>query len=243
MFARFIENLDQRFNNYYNYPVVVFYEKEQVNESEVAQLRKMTKSPTFFQPIQFTIPPFINTSTPLERCTEHNSSGIGYKHMCRFQAKTIYEHPIMVTKELEYVWRLDDDSFLTRNVTLDPFRLMKGRKIRYGHIFAHTDNKCWIVGLWKAAEDFWNRLGVSKKRELPEGFYYYNNFELSALSLWRSAEYKQYIEHIDRLGGIYYHRWGDATIKTLAISRLLNDDELLDFREFIGYSHNVHGIS
>jgi alpha 1,2-mannosyltransferase len=243
MFAAFVRVLDRFFNNYYQYPLIVFFEATQVNQTELAQLRNASNSPTFFQPLVFTLPPFINlTDAPLERCRSHSSQGIGYKHMCRFQAKTIYEQPIMQAEELEYVWRLDDDSFLRRNVTYDPFRFMKERGIRYGFIGSATDNACWTVGLWKAASDFFDRLGIKPKRDCRQGVYYYNNFELSALSLWRSPEYKAYIEYIDRLGGIYYYRWGDATIKTLAVSRLLNGSEVAAFRN-IGYRHNIQTMT
>ena len=33
-----------------------------------------------------------------------------------------------------------------------------------------------------------------------------------------SQEYQEFIEYIDHLGGIYYRRWGDAPIKTIAVS-------------------------
>jgi len=36
---------------------------------------------------------------------------IGYRHMCRFQAKSLYEQPTLAG--LQYVWRLDDDSYIT----------------------------------------------------------------------------------------------------------------------------------
>ena len=44
---------------------------------------------------------------------------------------------------------------------------------------------------------------------------YYNNFEVSATKLWYSVDYKEYINMIDRIGGIYYNRWGDAPINPL----------------------------
>lgn len=54
----------------------------------------------------------------------------------------------------------------------------------------------------------------------------FNNFEMSALKFWKSEQYQTYINHVDRAGGFYYHRWGDAPIKTAAVFLLLPESEI-----------------
>ena len=48
----------------------------------------------------------------------------------------------------------------------------------------------------------------------------YNNFELSRVDMWRSREYEELFHSLDRAGGIFLHRWGDAPIRTLALFAL-----------------------
>ena len=70
----------------------------------------------------------------------------------------------------------------------------------------------------------------------PVARIFYNNFEISALSLWHSREYREFIAYIDRLGGIYYVRWGDAPIKSLAVAMLLPPSKWHQFID-ISYQH------
>ena len=72
------------------------------------------------QVVHFDIPPFVKKSAvPKTSCFK----SIGYRHMCRFQAKTVYEQPILA--RLQYVWRLDDDSYITKRIHYDVFRRMR----------------------------------------------------------------------------------------------------------------------
>jgi Glycolipid 2-alpha-mannosyltransferase len=72
--------------------------------------------------------------------------------------------------------------------------------------------------------------------EWSEPKIYYNNFEISSLSLWTSAEYKLFIDFIDDTGGIFYERWGDAPIKGIAVSILIDRNETFHFHD-LAYRH------
>ena len=74
------------------------------------------------------MPSFINRSAiPEKRC----GKGTGYRHMCRSQAKGVYEDAIM--ESVEYAWRLDDDSLLLRPINYDVFEFMRRRRHVYGY--------------------------------------------------------------------------------------------------------------
>ena len=149
--------------------------------------------------------------------------------MCRFQAKTVYEQPILA--RLQYVWRLDDDSYITSPVGYDVFRLMRDRRIQYGYVTVVSDYGPCIVGLWPAVTDYMRQRAIRPKFRWPRARIFWNNFELSDLDVWRSPEYRDYIDYIDRQGGIYYHRWGDATIKTIAVTLLISRDRTYHFKD------------
>lgn len=170
-------------------------------------------------------------------CYGLSGFGFGYHHMCRFHAKTIYEQAIMRSEMLEYIWRLDDDLRIMGPVDVDPFVTMRDRKLKYGYIRKNADSTRCVKGLWPAAERYLERAGFEELISMEYLLKFDNNFEISATSLWRSKEYTDYINYMDRLGGIYYSRWGDEPVKSFAVSRLVN---ITESHQFSGIEY-VHG--
>ena len=229
-----LRSVDKYFNDKYKYPIIIFHEEDLVKH--IGEIRKYTSSDVYFQQVVFVLPDFLKTVPDKISCPNRQ---IGYRHMCRFHAKGVYQQPII--RGLEYYWRLDDDSLLLRNVSYDVFVFMRDRNLGYGYREKRLDALSCIVGLWKASRQF------IKQTHLQTQFFYhwkeseifYNNFEISGLNMWLSQSYADYIEYIDRLGGIFYHRWGDAPIKSIAVSLFLPMDRVHHFAD-IGYSHNRH---
>jgi len=237
---RSLSTLDEQFNNAFRYPVVIFYnESDQlVNEDAI---RSLTKSSVFFQKVVFEVPPFMNErSVP-----EHGCLGrfpVEYRHMCRFQALSVYEQPIMsAAVGAQFAWRLDDDSYIMHPIKFDIFGYMRDSGYRYAYLHENIDNYECVCGLWEAAGQYvtYEALKPAFFYEWPKKRIFYNNFEISDLSLWRSTEYRKFIAFTDRMGGIYYRRWGDAPIKTIAVSLFVNRNQTFRFQS-IGYRH--HGL-
>jgi hypothetical protein len=138
--------------------------------------------------------------------------------MCRFHAREVYHQPILCG--LEYAWRLDDDSALQGNVEYDVFSFMKENELIYGYRSIRNDYESCVVGLWPATKEYIKNNSIVAEffATWPFSAVYYNNFEVSAMSLWRSPAYQGYMDYLDSLGGIYYHSWGDAPMKTLGVS-------------------------
>jgi len=141
------------------------------------------------------------------------------------------------------VWsRLDDDSFLYRPITYDPFVFVRDRRLLYGYIQIRDEAPALIRGLWDAADEYVRGSGG----DAPE-FYttwkrtkiYYTNFEISAMSVWTSQKYACLADHIDRRGGIYYRRWGDAPIKTIGVTLFIPRNQTHHFAD-IAYKHNIY---
>jgi len=185
------------------------------------------------QVVHFEIPPFVKKSMVTAHCP-CCWKPVGYRHMCRFHAKTVYEQPILA--RLQYVWRLDDDSYITKPIRYDVFRLMRDRHIQYGYAKIAGDYPACIIHLWPAVIDYINRHHLRVKFWVSRGQTFWNNFELSDLDVWRSPEYRDYIDYIDKLGGIYYYRWGDSSIKTIAARLFIWKKHIHHFAN-IGYKH------
>ena len=236
---RILQKIDVHFNARFNYPIVIFTDDEALlNTSVKKQLKSACKhSALFFQRIFLPLPSHLKAEDiPVALpCGLKKNRTVGYRHMCRFHAFGVYDEPIL--NGLEYAWRLDDDSVISRRIDYDVFLHMKDNGYTYGYAFVVSDHPKCIVGLWEITCKFAREYGIDIK--LPQynsQLVYYNNFEISKLSFWRSCDYQYYADYIDRLGGIYYYRWGDAAIKTLGLHIFVPRRNIYAFDD-IGYVH------
>jgi mannosyltransferase len=68
--------------------------------------------------------------------------------------------------------------------------------------------------------------------------HFWSNFEIARLDWFRSKEYNDFFELMDRSGGFWMERWGDAPIHSLAAGVLLGPQDIHYFRD-IGYRHTT----
>lgn len=68
--------------------------------------------------------------------------------------------------------------------------------------------------------------------------HFWSNFEIARLDWLRSKEYNDFFEMMDRSGGFWMERWGDAPIHSLAAGALLGVKDIHYFRD-IGYRHTT----
>ncbi len=226
-----LESVDKYYNNKYKYPIIIFHEEELI--PALPAIRRYTHSQVFFQKVEFGVPNFLTQPVVYDiPCT----SKIGYRHMCRFHAKQVHKMPIL--QGLDWYWRLDDDSKLLTPVNYDVFLYMHNHNWLYGYAWIHWDaNEC-TTGLWEATKKYIkeNHISPTFFHEWPRPRLFYNNFEIAKFSIWTDPGYSKYIDYLDKLGGIYYHRWGDAPIKGLGLSLFVPMNQTHQFRD-IGYEH------
>ena len=134
----------------------------------------------YFQEVDFHLPPFLTDPIPTALpCAYHD---IGYRHMCRFQAKLVYQQPIML-KELQHAWQLDHDSRIKSPIIRDPFILMKNRRILYGyHKALHASSGCQIH-LRENITAFLKENRIPEQKNDGKKPVYDNNFEMSDLKV------------------------------------------------------------
>lgn len=78
---------------------------------------------------------------------------------------------------------------------------------------------------------------------------YYNNFFITSTAFWKRSDVQNIINGIDKHGGIFYYRYGDAPIHTL-ITSLLEPDKVsraifkyskrLQREAFVDHENNIH---
>ncbi|KAI0148406.1 nucleotide-diphospho-sugar transferase [Xylariaceae sp. FL1272] len=68
--------------------------------------------------------------------------------------------------------------------------------------------------------------------------HFWSNFEIARLDWFRSKPYEEFFQMMDRSGGFWMERWGDAPIHSLAAGVLLGVKDIHYFRDF-GYRHTT----
>ncbi|KAH6670327.1 glycolipid 2-alpha-mannosyltransferase [Plectosphaerella plurivora] len=68
--------------------------------------------------------------------------------------------------------------------------------------------------------------------------HFWSNFEIARLDWFRSKEYEEFFQMMDKSGGFWMERWGDAPIHSLAAGVLLGPSDIHYFRD-IGYRHTT----
>ena len=235
---RSLRRLDQNFNDQFGYPVTIFHEGLSIVTK--SDLQRATRSQLTFAQVDFSLPNFINRTDVPEKILGRFS--VGYRHMCRFFSGTIFNHPALAA--YEWYWRLDTDSFLRGRIRYDVFKFMEAKDLWYGYIVMLKEDPEVVKGLWSATNEYIRGENIQVKGmgritdHIGEWnqLYYYNNFEISKLSFGRSPEYQKFFFYLDQLRGIYMHRWGDAPIRTFAVSMFVPDDKIHQFSD-ISYSH------
>jgi hypothetical protein len=161
----------------------------------------------------------------------HPGFTLGYRHMCRFFSGEIYKHDVF--KNYDYYLRLDTDSFLLTPLNYDIFKWAIENECYYGYIApaVQKDNPKVIEGLWETV----NKIIPNN---IEEGLMYYTNFELGKTSWFTQNEYMEFYDHLDKTGGFFTKRWGDAPIKYLAVNLLMNPKNIFPVHGFT-YQHGA----
>jgi hypothetical protein len=168
---------------------------------------------------------------------------------------------------LDYYMRLDTDSRLLSPLPEDPFERMRREGLVYMFYDTLDDVARFTRGLvdlaeahvaqqpqeqpggasgggdrggggasaaiepaWPAA---WAH-AVAHKAEPPS---FYNNIEWGATAFFRRPGVRALVERIDQDGGIYRHRWGDATIRWLQLALFAREEQVQGFCGF-DYDHD-----
>lgn len=223
-FERSIELLKVNFLPWSPADIIVFHEAD-FDPSELKS--RYRDLPISFATVDFSAVPEGLENTPV--------SGRGYRHMCHFFANDIFRRPEL--SEYRYQMRLDDDSFILSPVKFNVFDEMARGGYRYGYRAVISDKASFCQGLWPTAAQYFASVGsVRGFSQIRELGMYYTNFEICDLEWFRGDEWQGFMTAIDRAGGIWSKRWGDAPIRYIGVQALLGDAQIRQFRE-IHYFH------
>ena len=169
-----------------------------------------------------------------------------YRHMCRFESGFFWRQDIL--KDYEYYWRVEPDIKIFCDIDYDIFKWMKDNDKSYSFTVSLPEYKETIPTLWDTTKEFIEKHPQyldpnnmmdwvsDDKGKTYNGCHFWSNFEIARLDFWRSDAYRSYFEYLDKAGGFFYERWGDAPVHSIAAALFLPKDKI-HFFEDVGYFH------
>lgn len=167
-----------------------------------------------------------------------------YHQMCRWNSGKFYHHPAL--KDIRWYWRVEPKVHFFCDVDYDVFRYMEDNNKSYGFAINIYDSPESIETLWPQTLEFiaehpeyihinnamqW--LTDSKNRPThnhnANGYstcHFWSNFEIGDMNFWRSKAYEDYFAHLDRAGGFFYERWGDAPVHSIGLGLFEDKDKI-----------------
>ncbi|ODQ82824.1 glycosyltransferase family 15 protein [Babjeviella inositovora NRRL Y-12698] len=251
-----IKYLNERFDNAkYGYSWV-FANEEPFLETFIAAVRSAFTSgtPHFVQiPTEYwSYPDFIDQDkaakerAKLDRERVMYAKSESYRHMCRFNSGFFFELDVM--QQFRYYWRVEPNIKFQCDLPTDLFQEMADGGYVYGWTMSMPEGRKTVVGLWEASKKFFeeNPSYVHPNNSMQwvsssDGSeynmcHYWSNFELGDMEFFRSDAYREYFKALDRTGGYFYSRWGDAPVHSIAVSFLADKLKIRHF-DNTGYYH------
>lgn len=172
-----------------------------------------------------------------------------YRHMCRFESGFFWRNELM--EEYDWYWRVEPGIKIHCDLDYDLFKFMQDNDKVYGFTISIHEFEATIPSLWQHTKDFIklhpeyiadnNLLDFisNDKGETYNLCHFWSNFEVGSLAFWRSKAYRDYFEYLDKTGGFFYERWGDAPIHSIAAALFLPREKVHYFED-VGYTHSVY---
>ncbi|PHH73409.1 hypothetical protein CDD83_4755 [Cordyceps sp. RAO-2017] len=252
--ARSIRQVEDRFNRRFNYDWVFLNDKP-FDDAFKKVTTSLVSGKTFYGLIpteHWSYPDWIDQERAkkvredmAERKIIYGDS-ISYRHMCRFESGFFFRQPLMMN--YDYYWRVEPSIELFCDIHYDPFRLMAEQGKKYSFVLSLYEYVETIKTLWDSTKKFVKNHPEHIAADNSMGFlsddggdtynhcHFWSNFEIGDLNWLRSQPYLDFFESLDKDGGFFYERWGDAPVHSIAAGLLLNKSDIHFFND-IGYWH------
>ncbi|OJK04940.1 hypothetical protein ASPACDRAFT_74468 [Aspergillus aculeatus ATCC 16872] len=257
-----IRDLERTWNSKFNYPWI-FFNDQPFTEEFKKLTQAETKAKCYYEQVpkeHWEVPEWIDMDLFRESAQLLKEKGIqysdkiSYHQMCRWNSGLFYQHPAL--QNYRYYWRVEPKVKFFCDVDYDVFRYMEDRNLTYGFTINLFDAPESIPSLWPETKKFlaanptylnknnmMNWLTDDQLRpehtEAANGYstcHFWSNFEIGDMEFFRGEQYSAYFEHLDRAGGFYYERWGDAPVHSIGLGLFADKNKVHWFRD-IGYNH------
>ncbi|KAF2744981.1 glycosyltransferase family 15 protein [Sporormia fimetaria CBS 119925] len=260
--VRSMQDLERTWNHKFNYPWT-FFNDEPFSEEFKRKTRTATKAHVSYElipPEHWAIPSWINMDLYNASVSRLTSQGVqymsqtSYHQMCRWNSGFFSQHPALAS--YQYYWRVEPKVHFFCDIDYDIFAYMRDHNKTYGFNINIYDSPESVATLWphtlgflqqnpgfehrnsarKWLEDGSKRPENKRKANGYSTCHFWSNFEIGDLGFWRSETYRRFFEHLDKAGGFFYERWGDAPVHSVALGLFEDKSKIHWFRD-IGYQH------
>ena len=258
-----VGQIEEVFNNKFNYPWTFFNDEEfkMILESKI-QKAAGNSNCTFItiDKEDWMEPEYINTTLALELGKQMREVDViqyadmpSYHRMCRWNSGKFFDPPEM--QQYGYYWRVEPKTKYFCEIDYDVFAYMDTYDKDYGFVINLYDAPQSVRSLWPTVQKFFqqhpeyihpnNALQWLTQESRPDhnalanGYstcHFWSNFEIGRLDFFRSQPYRDYFDHLDRSGGFFYERWGDAPVHSISLA-MMTDKSRIHWFQDIGYEH------
>ncbi|KAI9821415.1 MAG: hypothetical protein M1826_000696 [Phylliscum demangeonii] len=253
-----MRQLEYHWNHKYQYPWIFFNDEPFTDEFKAAT-QNLTAAPCSYETLpaeHWSLPDWIDEGRFMNSLEYLGAIGVGkgwmtsYRHMCRWNSGFFYRHPKL--QDFDWYWRVEPDVHFFCDIDYDVFRFMRDNALTYGFNMNILDDARSFPSLWARTRAFIHAhpdllhpdADLDWLLDAGHGGDYNNcqffsNFEIGDLRYFRGAANERYFHWLDRGGGFFYERFGDAPIHTLSVAMFVPKRQLWFFRD-IGYQHDIN---
>jgi len=249
-----MKQIEDRFNRKFQYPYV-FLNEEPFTDEFKKHITSLTDAPVEFGLIpneDWVQPPHIDEERATKARQEMVDQGViyggsvPYRNMCRFNSGLFFKQELL--QKYKYYWRVEPDIKIFCDVDYDPFLVMQDQNKVYGFTISLYEYPATIPTLWDTTRTFIKENPGLMAPDNAMGFisddggetynrcHFWSNFEIGSLDFWRGEGYTKYFDYLDKEGGFYYERWGDAPVHSIGAALFANKSQIHFFND-IGYRH------
>ncbi|CCK68051.1 putative mannosyltransferase KNAG_0A03710 [Huiozyma naganishii CBS 8797] len=259
-----IQQLEEKFNAKFAYPYTLMNEEYFTDEfkNRITSMLPVDRVVHFAKidsedwdvPEDIDMKKYKENMNQLDRDSVQYAKKISYHNMCRFYSSKFYHQDVL--NNYKYVWRIEPNVNFYCDIDYDIFQFMEENQKIYGFTLSLYDSPQSVRSLWnvtlgfvKENPHYLNRNGafewIKENLQKPENFnmtdgystcHFWTNFEIVDLDFLRSEPYEKYMDHLEKQGGFYYERWGDAPVRSLALALFADKSQIHWFRD-VAYHH------
>ncbi|PAV23261.1 glycosyltransferase family 15 [Pyrrhoderma noxium] len=249
-----MKQAEDRFNKEFRYPWV-FLNEEPFDENFIKRTSELTDAEVHYGQIprdHWYQPDSIDedkAKASREQMVKDNviyGGSVPYRNMCRFNSGFFYRHELL--QNYRYYWRVEPNVNFFCDIHYDPFLVMEDQKKVYGFTVSLYEYAATIPTLWQEVKNFLNENPGIVPEDNAMSFisddggetynkcHFWSNFEIGDLDFWRGEAYTKFFDYLDKKGGFYYERWGDAPVHSIGAALFARKDQIHFFSD-IGYRH------
>ena len=247
-----ITNVEEVFNHKHNYPYVIVNNQNFSTTFKITIKENAGKTMVEFGTIpeeQWSLPDWINRTKHSDIMNTqmrdiYKGVNLNYHHMCRYYSGYFFRHEL--TLKYDYYWRIDTHMKFPCKFPEDPFRTLVTKKKLYGFANAMSEKMNTIPTLLPTFNEWLKKSNAKALVPANNSYEYWrrdfschfwNNFELGSFSIFRDQTYLDYFNYLDKSGGFYYERWGDAPVHSFYVMLMLESNKVHRFKD-IAYGHD-----